>query len=258
MKLTVHIVHYAKRCHYETPGHCVRCSPPPYLSRRNRFETSRLWAILHIASPILSFLTQNLADCQSNQHLPVKRRRCPGYCVVEKVHMASEDLGVHELMLVNGGDEQRHIRGKNVVEGAKHEVHFYWSPLAPHPSRSSPPQPPPGTLTLMNSQAPQAQTNIVCPQCTGIQTILVFKPKPQTHSTSKRDPDVCCVDKSTRPLENSETSVHKNSPIIPYNKCKSLSFAWHTNTSQTCDLRQNGVPPIEVQTHTSCAGSLYR
>ena len=119
--------HYAKRCHNETPGHFVRRSPPPYLSRRNRFETSRLLTqISLIVKPTPTF----------------KSRRCPGYCVVDKVHVASEDMGVDELMLVNGGDGQKHIQEKHVVEDAKHEVHFYWSPLAPHPSRSSPPQPP--------------------------------------------------------------------------------------------------------------------
>ena len=40
-RLERHQAHCAQRCRYQTSGHFVRCSPPPHLSRRKRFETSR-------------------------------------------------------------------------------------------------------------------------------------------------------------------------------------------------------------------------
>ena len=127
--------------------------------------------------------------------------------------MAFEDLEVDELMFFHGSDGQRHFRGKLVVEGVKHEAHFHRSPLAPLPF-SVDTTVVNNALTLMNSQASQARTNIAWakPSELGNEPSRFSSQNPNTFN-NKKATDACCVDKSTSPLNTRKrvsTRIHQS------------------------------------------------
>ena len=106
----------------------------------------------------------------------------------------------------------------------------------------------------MNSQAPEAKT---IPGKYPVSRDTIHSgclAKPQTRSTNKRDPGCLLCRQVSGTFENWKRVPTRIHQLHPATSARAILCLVH-NMLQTCNPRQNGVPPVEVETHTPHHGT---